>query len=252
MIDEPLSRGESLLHRMAPRWKLLAAVLLAAGMASVQTFSAAYVALGVGILLLLLARLPLRDVCLRLGAANVFFLLLTLSLALTYPGERWEHWAAVRPAGLLEGARIAIKGNAMLCVMLALVCTSSVAAIAQGLRGLGAPHKLVLLLAFSYRQIFITAAEFERRRLACKARCFVPKMNMHTYRTIAHLLGQTLLGSLDRARRIQDAMAMRGFTGTFHSLETRTSASLAERLLLAGAVLAAAGVVVMDHWRWVA
>lgn len=250
MIDEPLSRGASPLHRMAPRWKLMSAAILAAGMATLHTFPACCAALGVGSLLLVAARLPLGRVWVRLGAANIFFLLLIISLAFTYPGEGWARWSLLRPAGVWEGLRIAIKGNAMLCVMLALVCTSSVAAIAQGLRGLGAPQKLVLLLAFSYRQIFITAAEFERRRLACRARCFSPTMNMHTYRTTAHLLGQTLLGSLDRARRIQDAMAMRGFAGTFRTLETTARAGVAERMLLAFSVLATAGVALTDHWRW--
>lgn len=246
MIDEPLSRGQSLLHRLAPRWKLVAAACLTVGMAPLQTTHAAWAALGLGVLLLLVARLPLRLVRVRLGAANGLFLLLILSLSLTYPGERWATWQAIRVDGLLLGLQIAIKGNAMLCVMLALVCTSSVAALAQGLRALGAPQKLVLLLAFSYRQLFVTAAEFERRRLACRARCFTPRMSMHTYRTMAHLLGQSLLGSLDRAQRIQDAMAMRGFTGTFHTLDSHVRTQRGEGALVAIALVAGASLVALD------
>lgn len=152
----------------------------------------------------------------------------------------------VRVEGAALGLRIALKGNAALCLLLALSATSSVAAISRGLRRLGLPEKLVLLLSFSYRQIFITAAEWERRRQALAARCFTPCMSLHTWRTIATLFGQTLLGSLDRADRIRDAMRARCFDGVFHVLAEPCGRRTETTGLALGTLLCAATLLALD------
>ena len=215
--DTPVSSAGPL-SRFDIRYKLIGAVALSCTMVPIRTMDAALASLGLGILLLLVGRVRLWDALLRLLPPNGFFAFMLIALALTYPGRPWSHWQVVSVDGVWLSLLIAVKGNAMLCVLLALVATSTVPAVAQGLQQLGAPRKMVLLIAFSYRQIFITADEFERRLQACTARCFKPGINLHTYRTLASLLAQTFSGSLYRARRIQDAMVARGFDGRFRSL----------------------------------
>lgn len=241
MIREPFRAGDTMLHRADVRIKLATCGGLVCLAALLRTTEASLAALGVGAIALTLARLSPVEAACRLAAANGLLLLLAASLALTYPGTTWEHWPMLRVEGAVLGLRIAIKANAVLCLVLALSATSSMAEMAQGLRRLGLPKKLVLLLAFSYRQLFVTAAEWERRRQALAARCFTPRMSLHSYRAIAILFGQTLLGSLDRAGRIQEAMRARCFHGVFHMLEAPGKDRAPATLENTGMVLAALG-----------
>ena len=251
MIREPFRPGRTALHRADVRAKLVAVGILVGLTAVLQTTTAAWAALAMGLSALTLTRITLAETLRRLVPANVLFLLLTASLSLTYPGSSWETWPAVSIDGAHLGLRIAVKGNAALCLLLALASSSSVAAMADGLDRLGLPRKLVLLLAFSYRQIFITAAEWERRRQAMAARCFTPGMSLHTYRTLGTLFGQTLLGSLDRAGRIRDAMQARCFDGLFHVLEAPEQHSRPETAaMILGALICATGHIAL-HRGWI-
>lgn len=249
MIHEPYRPGATPLHRADARVKLMALGGLACLATLLQTPEASLAALAMGLGAIWWAGLPLKDACSRLAPANGLFLMLAASLTFTYPGSPWERWPAVTVEGAALGLRIALKGNAALCLLLALSSTTSVAAIAQGLRRLGLPRKLVLLLAFSYRHLFITLAAWERRRMAMAARCFTPRMTLHTYRTIAMLFGQTLLGSLDRAQRIQDAMLARCFQGVFHPLEPLAEGPRPATLGLTATACAAALLVLDLHAR---
>ena len=52
-----------------------------------------------------------------------------------------------------------------------------------------------------------------------KVRCFTPKTNRHTYRSLAYLAGMLIARSFDRSERIHQAMLCRGFDGRFWILD---------------------------------
>ncbi|MFW5735178.1 MAG: CbiQ family ECF transporter T component, partial [Oceanidesulfovibrio sp.] len=142
--DTPVTDAGPLQH-VDIRFKLSGAVVLSCAMATIRTMDAAIAGLVLGLLLLALGHIRAVDAIRRLAPANGFFAFMLIALALTYPGRPWPLWNVVSLDGVLLGLRIAIKGNAMLCVLLTLVGTSTVASVAQGLQRLGAPRKLVLL-----------------------------------------------------------------------------------------------------------
>jgi len=214
-MRERLAAKDSPLTRIDARVRIVAAVMLATVIAIVGTVESAVAGLFIGLVLVILARIPVRVAVRGLIPANVLFLFLCVSLAFTYPGERWY---ALSTDGLARGGFIAVKGNAVLLTTMALLSAGRVAELAQALRSLGIPRKIVLLLAYTYRQLFIVADEFGRLRDAARARCFAPGMNLHTYRTYAYLVGQTVVRAYDRAERVQRAMVARGFQGTLHTL----------------------------------
>jgi cobalt/nickel transport system permease protein len=51
-----------------------------------------------------------------------------------------------------------------------------------------------------------------------RVRGFVPRTNMHTYKSYAYLVGMLLVRSYDRAERIHKAMLCRGFNRKYYSL----------------------------------
>lgn len=225
MLAEPLtsrdslSRGASPLHRMDARIKILAAGICLIAVSAVQGLGAGLAALLFGLGLTSLAGLSPGRVAVRLIPANVLFLGLALVLGLTYPGQPLADLAWLSRDGLILALRIALKGNALLLIFIALLCTSPVPALAQAMQRLGLPRKLTVLLTMTFRQIFLVAEEYQRLHRAALARGFVPRCSRHAYRTIAVLFGQTLLRALARAERIHGAMLLRGFNGRFQTLD---------------------------------
>lgn len=219
MIEEVFSRGDSLLHRLDPGVKVIAAFILTLVVALSRSFAAALLGLFIAIILLAAARLRLSAVFKRVLLVNTFIGFLWLTLPLTY-GE--ENQGQLGPVNIsLQGVELAalltVKANSLILVFISLLATSRIAEIGRGLRFLGLPEKLCLLLLASYRYIFVISREYQRLNRAARLRCFVPGTNLHTYRTYGHLLGMTLVRSWDRARRVNRAMLLRGFQGKFYS-----------------------------------
>lgn len=211
--------GAPFLRRVDMRYRLVAAVLLVAACGATVTLAGAGLALGVSMGVALACGLGPGLLVHRLAPAAGFFALIFLALAFTYPGQWVQVWPAVglfvSVDGIHRACLIALKGFAMLGIFLGLVCTASVSQLAVAMNRLGLPHRLGLLLTLTYRQIFLVGTEYARMRSAASLRGFAPRMNLRTYRTIASLLGQSLLRSMDRGMRIHQAMCLRGFDGRF-------------------------------------
>ncbi|MGE4553929.1 MAG: cobalt ECF transporter T component CbiQ [Desulfovibrionaceae bacterium] len=249
MIEERFAQGNSPLHRADARCKLAAAGALAMVLALTGSWRAAALGVVLGLGLTALARLPLRAVLGRLAAVNGFIVFLWLVVPPTYGGEAAFHLGPVpvSRAGLAVAGLATLKCNAILLCFLSLVATSPVPALGRALQGLGVPRKLGFILLFTYRYLFVIAQEYQRLLRAARLRCFTPRTNLHTYRTYANLFGMTLVRSVNRSRRVAQAMTLRGFDGVFRSLAVdapgRADAALLAGLLAAAAGLAALGLV---------
>ena len=215
MIEEPFATGTSFFHRRDPRVKLIAAVSLSLVLACATSFIAAISGCLFTGLLLILSRPSLIPVLKRIAAVNIFTVFLLITLSFTYGGEgttdqRFFHFS---PDGLRMAELIALKSNGILFCFLALLATSTTVSLGHGLEKLGIPRKLIFLLLFSYRQLFIIHQEYKRLQRAAKLRGFVPANSLHTYRTYAYLFAMTLVKSWNRSERVQQAMVLRGFNG---------------------------------------
>ncbi len=245
----PLHQGASPLHQMDARIKILTVAVCLIAVSAVQGLGAGLAALLFGLGLTRLAGLSLGRVAVRLIPANVFFLGLALVLGLTYPGPALAAVPWLSQDGLTLALRIGLKGNALLLIFIALLCTSSVPALAQAMRRLRLGRKLPLLLALTFRQLFLVAEEFQRLHRAALARGFVPQCSRHTYRTIAVLFGQTLLRSLARAERIHGAMLLRGFNGRFRTLDS-DSWSASQAVLASALCIPPVLITLHDRLIW--
>lgn len=251
MIREPLCREQGLLAGMSARTRLLSAGVCLVSVSAVQGLGPALILALFALALALAAGIRLKTVLLRLVPANVFFLVLALVLALTYPGPTLAGAAFFSLDGLEKALRIALKGNSLLLVFMALVCTTPVPALSRALQDLGAPRKLTVLFALTHRQVFLVHEEFQRLHRAALARCFSPGLSLHVLKTYAVLFGQTLLRSLSRAERIQGAMHLRGFAGRFHVLSPPAPArrdAAAAVMLCAGPLLVFLFDRLFDRW----
>ncbi len=217
MISEDFSRGQSFLHRIDPRVKIIVALT---GATVVATSPQAEILLPAGafaLIMLVKAGLPFRQVLRRLALVNTFVFFLALSLLFSTRGEPFFTLGPLEASrkGLALAGVILVKVNIVLIIMVAFLSTSSVFALVHALHHLHLPSGLVQLLFFTFRYLHVLERELQKMQEAAKLRCFRPRTNLLTYRTYAYLIASLIIRSYERSERVYQAMVCRGFRGTF-------------------------------------
>lgn len=226
-IAEPFAQGDSFIHLIDPRMRLLSGVAVTLPVALLQTIPPAWIALSAGVLFIILARLSVPKVLKRLLIVNVFIAFLWIFIPFTSPGDIVFSLGPLNATaqGVALASIITIKSNAIVLSLMALLGTIPVQDLGPAMQQLKIPNKLCHILLFTYRYIFVIHQEYTTMRRAMQARGFKPKTDSHTYRSYAWLVGMLLVKSWDRAERVQNAMLCRGFQGRFYSLAEFTAHS---------------------------
>lgn len=240
--------GHSWIHRVDPRFRVVGGFVLAGLVAVSRSWPVVLAGLGMAVVLLALARIGLHVLKGRLSELNLFMLLVLAFVPFSIPGRPLfllGPWAFSRE-GALFGLLIAAKGNVIVLLLTALVSTIETVSLGHALWHLKVPVKLVHLFMMTVRYIDVLHHEYLRLRLAMRARCFKPRLNGHTLRTLGNLVGILLVRSVDRSERIMAAMKCRGFKGEFWMLD-HFAAGPRDVLFGSLAALAAAGLVWMER-----
>ncbi|MBW2617748.1 MAG: cobalt ECF transporter T component CbiQ [Deltaproteobacteria bacterium] len=214
-------RGESIIHRLDPRFKIVAAVIFAVIVAVSQRPLVPGLGLGAALALFLLAGIGWRAVITRLAELNLFLLLVIVLLPFSASGEALFQMGSLAYSreGFLFACVLAIKGNAIVIMLTVMLSTVETISLGHALSHLGLPDKLIHLFLFTVRYIDVLHHEYLRLAAAMKTRGFRPGANLHTCRSLGYLVAVLLIRSLDRSERIMAAMKCRGFTGRFYVLE---------------------------------
>lgn len=252
-IEEPFASGNSFIHRMDPRIRLLCAGLLTIPAALLTTLDQASLALLIGVALILAARLPMGLVLKRLAVVNAFILFLWLFLPFSLPGELVYALGPLKATqqGIALAWLVTAKSNAIVLSLMALMATIAIQDLGPAMQQLKIPNKLCHILLFTYRYIFVIHQEYTTIRRAMSARGFCPKTDAHTYKSYAWLVGMLLVRSWDRAERVQGAMRCRGFKGRFYSLKTFTTSAgdyVFLALCLCGVIAVQALGIIRSHF----
>ncbi len=208
---------ESALTALDPRTRIVMAFAFAVVVVSLQTLAALTLALVLAVLTAWQARLPWRSTRKTLLTMDGFVLAMLVMLPFTTPGPTI---ATIGPltmssSGLHLATTIALKANAIVLMLLALVGSLEPALLGHALRRLGVPMALVQLLFFTVRYIEVLGTEYLRLRTAMRARAFKAACSLHTLRTFGYLVGMLVVRASERAERVLQAMRCRGFNGTF-------------------------------------
>jgi cobalt/nickel transport system permease protein len=204
-----------------PRAKILFSIVFSVLIALLQSFSALSAALAASMTAWFCSGLSFGTSIKRLLPLNAVFFCLFLILPCTAPGRPAAMLGSLSFSceGLLLAAAIALKGNAIVLMMMALFDSMEMTTLGHALSHLGVPRKFTLLLLFTVRYVEVLQREYSRLRAAMRVRAFRPGMNRHTYRALGYLAGMLLVRSLDRSERILAAMKCRGFAGRFYLLD---------------------------------
>jgi cobalt/nickel transport system permease protein len=248
MISEPFASGNSIIHKLDPRIRIVVATAYCFVVAFSEQFPVLLVAVVISFALVISAGLRFRDVGKRLVLVNGLILLLWLVVPLTFGGQALLQVGSLSlsRAGVILAARITLKSNAILLTFIALIATMAFSTLGYALKQLRVPQKIIHLLLMNYRYVFVIEQEYQRLIRAAKIRGFQPKTNLHTYRTYAYVIGMLLVRAISRAQRVYQAMLCRGFKGAFYSLqEFRAGAEgLIFSVLMTGIII----VLVLMEW----
>ena len=167
------------------------------------------------IVLMLVARPRWADLRGRLLHVEGFLLVLVIMLPFSVPGQPVANIGPfiATQDGMLRALAIVIKINVCVLTVVAMLGSMDPVRFADAAEGLGLPAKLARLVQFTVRYVSVFGAESTRLLESMRARGFRPRTNLHTWRTYGTLAGMLLLRSLERARRVDEAMRCRGFTG---------------------------------------
>lgn len=212
------------LHRIDPRVRVCLTGGYAFFLVACQSWLVLLTGVGVSVVCVVVARLPLFPTLRRFGGLLLFLSILLVTMPLTTPGPTWLAWGPFSwsVTGMELAGRIALKASAIMLLATALLATMEPAHLGHALYGLGVPGKFVHLFLFLIRYLDVMEQEYTRLRNAMRCRGFRPACTFHALRSLGYLLGMLFLRSLDRAERILDAMKCRGFTGRFYILHPRT------------------------------
>jgi cobalt/nickel transport system permease protein len=125
MISEDFASGESLIHKMDPRARIIVAGAFSIVAAISHGFDTLVSALVMSFTILLIAKLDLKRVFYRLLAINTLTLILWIFLPFSFEGEKvftLGPFTATRE-GILYSALITLKCNAIVLCLIVLVST---------------------------------------------------------------------------------------------------------------------------------
>lgn len=217
------SSGASLFHRWDVRCKIVAVIVYSFMIASLGHLAVALIAIGISVLILILARVSVARVLMRLLAITGFVGMFLVVMPFSVPAHdgdtllvfnHWE-WLAFNLRGLRLAATIAAKAVAITLLMEPLLSTAPLPVTLHGLSRLGAPEIIGQMVLLSHRYLHVFRHEARRMASGMQVRGFRKRSDLETLRAMANFLGMLFVRSFERTERVFDAMRARGYTGRF-------------------------------------
>lgn len=251
MIEEKFAYGSSFIHKLDPKIRILALIVLSFAAALCDNLYLAVIYFVISIILIAMAGLNRIDVLKRLKPLFWFLLMIWIILPLTFDGDIMYqfYWLKITGQGVILCCKITIKSITILLIFTALIATMTIASLGSGLHKIHVPDKMVFLILMSYRYISVIEEEYKRLLRAAKFRGFKPGTNLHSYKTFAYLAGMLFVRASLRAQRVHQAMLCRGFNQKFHTLDDYPSNRLNSIFLMG--ISAASLSLVLFEIMWV-
>jgi cobalt/nickel transport system permease protein len=216
---ETLAAGDTPLHRLDPRAKLLTCAVFIICVVSFGKYEIArllpfflYPAVLIG-----LGNLPLGYLLRKLLLVSPFVLFIGIFNPWLDRTVFFQFGTVSITGGWLSFLSLLLRFILTVGAGLLLIASTGFTTICMALEKLGAPRIFTVQLLLLYRYLFILVGESLRMIRAHALRAFGRKGQL-TFRVFRQILGNLLLRTLDRAQRIHLAMLSRAFTGEIRSV----------------------------------
>ncbi|MCW7076300.1 MAG: cobalt ECF transporter T component CbiQ [Candidatus Syntropharchaeales archaeon] len=197
------------LHNWDSRAKLVSILTLIFSIVLVYDLRMAVMGLLAAIVILLLSRIPVRFVLTHIKWVFLF----VSPFLFILPLEITDGRIGIDPYGLWYGSLITLKALSAVILIFPMVGTARFDVTLKALIDLKVPNKLVQMLVFTFRYIFVFFEEFQRIVRSIESRCFELKTRIYTIKTLGKAIGMLFVKSYERAERVYNAMISRGYDG---------------------------------------
>jgi cobalt/nickel transport system permease protein len=226
--------GQSLIHRLDPRLKVVVTLLFI--LSNVLLPDGAWLAFLFSLILILLiawmSEIGVGYTLKRSFVALPFFLA-ALTAIFALPGRTLAVWnlgpwhLVATDAGLLRFVSIVIRSWLSVQVAIILVATTQFPDLMHALRHLHVPAVLIVVISFMYRYLFVLTNEAMRLMRAREARSARTADSSGVSiawraKVAGNMAGQLFLRSYERSERVYNAMLSRGYQGQLLTLNPHT------------------------------
>lgn len=217
------AHGDSPVHRLDARAKLLAVLAYSAVLISFDRHALAVMApmAAAPLAMLWCSHVPAGFALRRVLVLSPFILMLCLASPVydrAPVAVALGPWRGELAAGWLTAGNIALKFALGMLALTAVMATTPFSALLEAMRRLGSPKALVMQLSLLYRYLFVLVGEALRIR---RGRDFRGSARAPVGRRLAAVggaVGVLFMRTLERSERVQTAMAARGWRGESRSL----------------------------------
>ncbi|MBE0479081.1 cobalt ECF transporter T component CbiQ [Candidatus Aerophobetes bacterium] len=219
-IDK-FSHLKSPLHSWDPRVKIISILTLIFSVVLVQDLRGALPGIAVAFILLFLSRIPFSFVFLHLRWVLLFLGVFCLIICLTVPGSFLVKFGFLHVSreGIELSALVSLRAISAVILIFPMIGTTRFNLTLKALQTMKVPDKLIQLLMFSYRYIFLFLDEGQMMFVAATSRGWTKKTRFSTLKTMANLVGMLLVQSFERTEKIKDAMLSRGYSGKINVID---------------------------------
>ena len=245
--------GRSLIHRWDPRVKLLSLGIFCFSTVFLPDIRLSLLSLAFSLSLLFISRVRIRALLGYIKWVLIFMLFFFLTMPFTVEGQKI--FSVFGFSFTLEGLELAIlistRALAVILIFFLILSSTRFEDIIKALYSLRFPNKLVQIIMFSYRYIFVLMDEARRTWDSMRVRGFnmgfFPRLG--ALKSLGFALGMLFIRSYERSERVLRAMVSRGYTGR---VETLNDFELKKRdvILGIGVFIFAALVQVLRLWIW--
>jgi cobalt/nickel transport system permease protein len=222
------SEGNSIIHRLDPRTKLVAtlafiALVVLLPSASWLTYGLYFITV---VALIIISRVPVTYVFKRSLIIVPFVLMVALFIPFFKEGTEafsfnilsWH--LSVTYEGLETLGSVMAKAWLSILFLILLTSTTTFSNILKALEHLKMPRVLVMIMSFMYRYIFVLTDEVMRMKQARDSRNFGEGgRRLWQIRTVGNMIGTLFIRSYERGERVYAAMVARGFDGHSRTLD---------------------------------
>lgn len=244
------SQHNTFWHALAPRTRLLCALLLVFAIALTPNGRWwTWAIYGTAVLALIgLSRVTLLVLLRRVAVEFAFIAVVLLGTLFREEGAvvwQWG-WFSVTTMGLIVLGSVTLKALLSLLVLNVLTLTTSIPALLHALVELRTPPLLVAILASMYRYIAVLIEEFSSMRRAAISRNLLQGKRWQRL-VIGNMIGSLFIRTYERGERVYQAMLSRGYRGLPPVAEARPGGRRDILALTLTALLTVLGQVV--YWN---
>ncbi|MDD4874604.1 MAG: cobalt ECF transporter T component CbiQ [Dehalococcoidales bacterium] len=222
------SDGNSIIHRLDPRTKLIATLVFI--FLVVLLPSASWITYGLYFMtiaaLIIMSRVPITYIFRRSLVVIPFVLTIAIFIpffkdgiaAFSFNILSWH--LSVTYGGLETLGSVMAKAWLSILALVLLTSTTAFSNILKALEHLKMPQVLVMIMSFMYRYIFLLTDEVMRMKQARDSRNFGSGgKRLWQIRTVGNMIGTLFIRSYERGERVYASMVARGFDGHSRTLD---------------------------------